>query len=92
MQTRTVQRAQGDENKVSGYGYGLCCAEGYDTPQRCPEYDTNPSDGEVPAMLELWGMWSTSSLPLLPCPLRILSGTTTPGQSMGQVELFDHLN
>ena len=25
MQTRTVQHAQGDENKVSGYGYGLCC-------------------------------------------------------------------
>ena len=25
MQTRTVQRAQGDENKVSGYGYGLWC-------------------------------------------------------------------
>ena len=23
MQIRTVQRAQGDENKVSGYGYGL---------------------------------------------------------------------
>ena len=25
MQTRTVQRVQGDENKVSGYGYGLWC-------------------------------------------------------------------
>ena len=25
MQIRTVQRAQGDENKVSGYGYGLWC-------------------------------------------------------------------
>ena len=24
MKIRTVQRAQGDENKVSGYGYGLC--------------------------------------------------------------------
>ena len=23
MQIRTVQRAQGDENKVSGFGYGL---------------------------------------------------------------------
>ena len=55
MQIRTVQRAQGDENKLSGYGYGLWCAEGYDTPQRCPEYDTDPSDGEVPVMLELWG-------------------------------------
>ena len=25
MQIRTVQRAQGDENKESGYGYGLWC-------------------------------------------------------------------
>ena len=25
MQIRTVQRAQGDENKVSGYGYGVLC-------------------------------------------------------------------
>ena len=25
MQIRTVQHAQGDENKVSGYGYGLWC-------------------------------------------------------------------
>ena len=25
MQIRTVQRAQGDENKVSGFGYGLWC-------------------------------------------------------------------
>ena len=23
MQIRTIQRAQGDENKVSGYGYGI---------------------------------------------------------------------
>ena len=26
MQIRTIQRPQGDENKVSGYGYGLWCA------------------------------------------------------------------
>ena len=35
----------------------------------CPAYDTKQSDGEVPVMLELWGMWSTPSLPLLPGPL-----------------------
>ena len=35
----------------------------------CPEYDTKQSDGEVPVMLELWGMQSTPSLPLLPGPL-----------------------
>ena len=32
-------------------------------------YDTKQSDGEVPVMLELWGMRSTLSLPLLPGPL-----------------------
>ena len=35
----------------------------------CPRYDTKQSDGEVPAMLELWGMRSTPSLPSLPGPL-----------------------
>ena len=32
-------------------------------------YDTKQSDGEVPVMLELWGMQSTPSLPSLPDPL-----------------------
>ena len=36
---------------------------------KCPGYDTKQSDGEIPVMLELWGMWSTPSLPLLPGPL-----------------------
>ena len=35
----------------------------------CPGYDTKQSDGEVPAMMELWGMRSTPSLPFLPGPL-----------------------
>ena len=35
----------------------------------CPGYDTKQSDGEVPAMLELWGMRSTPSLPSLSDPL-----------------------
>ena len=34
----------------------------------CPRYDTKQSDGEVPVMLELWGIWNTSSLPLLSGP------------------------
>ena len=34
----------------------------------CPGYDTKQSDGAVPVMLDLWGMWSTPSLPLLPGP------------------------
>ena len=36
----------------------------------CPVYDTKQSDGDDAVMLELWGMWSTSSLPLLQDPLR----------------------
>ena len=39
------------------------------TPNECPGYDTKQSDGKVPVMLELWGMWSTPSLPLIPGPL-----------------------
>ena len=39
------------------------------TPNECPGYDTKQSDGEVPAMLELWGMRRTPSLPSLPGPL-----------------------
>ena len=35
---------------------------------KCPGYDTKQSDGEVPVMLELWGMQTTPSLPLLPGP------------------------
>ena len=35
----------------------------------CPRYDIKQSDGEVPVMLEFWGMWSTPLLPLLPGPL-----------------------
>ena len=32
----------------------------------CPKYDTKQSDGEAPVMLELYAMWRTLSLPLLP--------------------------
>ena len=39
------------------------------SPNECPEYDTKQSDGEVPAMLELWETQSTPSLPSLPGPL-----------------------
>ena len=36
---------------------------------RPPGYDTKQSDGEVSAVLELWGMQSTPSLLSLPGPL-----------------------
>ena len=37
-------------------------------PTECPGYDTKQSDGEVPAMMELWGMRSTPSFSSLPGP------------------------
>ena len=47
----------------------LLCRGVRPPPNECPGYDTKQSDGEVPAMLELWGMQSTPSLPSLPGPL-----------------------
>ena len=57
-------------------------------PNECPGYNTKQSHGKVPVMLELWVMWSTPSLPLLPGPF--WSGVVEPDRallSMGQVEL-----
>ena len=58
-------------------------------PQRVSWYDIKQSHGNAAVMLELWGMRSTSSLPLL-------LGSLWPGvvaperfQSMGQIELYD---
>ena len=53
----------------------------------CPGYDTKQSDGEVPVMLELWGMWSTLLVPLLTGSLWY--GVVAPDRilSMGQIEL-----
>ena len=50
-------------------------------------YDTKQSHGEVPVMLELWGMPSTPSLPSLPGLLYF--GVVAPDRvlSMGQIEL-----
>ena len=60
-------------------------AEGKDFSNDCPGYDTKQADCEVPVMLEFWGMWSTSLVPLLRprvvAPNRVLS--------MGQTEGFD---
>ena len=55
------------------------------------EYDIKQSNGEslVP---ELWGMWSTPSLPLIPGPLWPWVVVTARVPSMGQIDLFDHLN
>ena len=47
----------------------LICRGVRPPPNECPGYDTKQSDGEVPTLLELWGMRSTPSLPSLPGPL-----------------------
>ena len=53
----------------------------------CPGYDTKQSNCEFPVIVELWGMQSTLSLPLLPGPL--WPGVVAPDRvlSMGQIEL-----
>ena len=60
-------------------------------PNECLGYDTKQSDGEVPAVLELWGMRSTPSLPSLPDPL--WPGVVAPDRalSMGLIELTAYL-
>ena len=52
----------------------------------CLGYNTKQSNGEVPVMLELWGIQSTPSLPLL---LRPLWPGIAPDRalSMGQIDL-----
>ena len=59
------------------------------TPQqRVSCYDLKQSDSEAPAMLELWGMWSNLSLPLLPGSLCIEVLAPDRVLSMGQIKLF----
>ena len=61
------------------------CLASYSGHMLCPEYDAKQSS----VMLELWGMWSTIPLPLLPGPF--WPGLVAPDKvlSMGQIELFD---
>ena len=56
------------------------------TQNKCPAYDTKPSDGEA-LVLEFGGIWSTLSLPLL------WPGVIVPFwvPSMDQIELFNYL-
>ena len=54
-----------------------------------PGYDTKHFDGEAPVMLELWGIQSTPSLPLIPGPFWPRVITPDRVLSMGQIELFD---
>ena len=63
----------------------LC--RGVRSPNECPGFDTKRFDGEVSMMLELWGMQSTPSLPLLPGPLWPGVAVLDRALSMGQVKL-----
>ena len=58
-----------------------------DSPNECLGYDIKQSDGETPVMLELWGMQSTSLLPLLRGPLWPRVGALDRVLSMSQIEL-----
>ena len=49
-------------------------------PNECPRYDIKPSDGKAPD-LEIWEIWSTPLLTLLPGPLR-------PGVVIPDVKLW----
>ena len=71
----------------------LLLCRGVRLPNKCPRYDTEQSDGEVPIMLELWGMWSTLWLPSLPGPL--WPGVVAPCKiktELLEIELFWHLD
>ena len=93
----TMQSAPSTETVLTFYcpvGWGcrihlLFLCRGVRPPQKneCSGYDTKQSNGEVPVMMELWGMWSTSSLPSLPGPLWPQVVVPNRVLSMGQIEL-----
>ena len=58
-------------------------------PNKCPGYDTKPSDVEAP-LLELWEIWNTSSLPLIQGPLWPEVVVPVRVQFIGQIQLFHH--
>ena len=78
---RLAQSAQGVE-------YTNCIfAEGYNSRNKCPDYDIKPSHGETLA-LKIWRMLNTPSMPLLQGPL--WPGVVAPDRvlSMGQKEVW----
>ena len=65
----------------------LLCRGVTPPPNDCPRYDNKQSDGEVPVMLEFWGMQSNPSLPLLLGPLLPRVAATDRVLCRGQIEL-----
>ena len=65
-------------------------ADEKDLHPKCPGNNTKPSDDEFP-FLEIWGKWSTPSLPLLLSSfwLGVVVSDCVP--IMGRIELFEHL-
>ena len=64
-------------------------AEGLNSSLKCPGYDTKYSDSEASVMLELWGMQSIPSLPLL--AVLLWSEVVAPKRFpfIGQTEMFN---
>ena len=60
---------QDASTQLANYPDCFSAEGGKTTVQRMPWFDYKQSDGEVPVMLEFWGMRSTPSLPSLPGPL-----------------------
>ena len=52
-------------------------------------FDSKQSDGEALVILELWGMWSTPSLPSFPGPLWTEAVAPDRVLSLGQTKQFD---
>ena len=50
-------------NYISVENADCISAEGQESSNECPVFNTKQPDDEAPVMLELWGMWSTSLLP-----------------------------
>ena len=73
---------------VGAVEYANCISE--EPSNECPDMTLNHLEVQAP-VLELWGMWSTSSFPLLSGSLkpRVVVPIRVP--SMGQIELFNHL-
>ena len=64
------------------------CSELRYLPQQCPRYDIEKYDGKAPIMLEVWGMWSSSLLALLPVSFWLRVEAPDRVLSMGQIKLF----
>ena len=60
-------------------------AEGWNSPNKCPVYDTKKSDVEAAVMLELWRRWGIPSLPLFPGPQCLGVVATDKVLSIGQL-------